>query len=254
MKRRLIWLLLLWFIAPIGTFACSCAWPGPMPCGARTLGPNGVLFVGTVTHIDNPAPDDGGLGGTGEAHYRFHIDEAFGGTVGAEVDVYSGRGGADCSYHFEQGKKYLVSPYEKDDGRLFATIWSITRPFEQAQAKLAQLRAMRDHQRVASVYGVLSTSEQPYDSVTDNTLGEPLGNTRVVLRSNGQIFETVTDSNGVYATYDVPGGEYHFSAELPENLELAETIVDNPLPPLKLPADACYEYDVDALPTGSIRG
>jgi len=148
----------------------------------------------------------------------------------------------------------LVSPYEKDDGRLFATIWSITRPFEQAQAKLAQLRAMRDHQRVASVYGVLSTSEQPYDSVTDNTLGEPLGNTRVVLRSNGQIFETVTDSNGVYATYDVPGGEYHFSAELPENLELAETIVDNPLPPLKLPADACYEYDVDALPTGSIRG
>jgi hypothetical protein len=113
---------------------------------------------------------------------------------------------------------------------------------------------MRDHQRVASVYGVLRTGEEPYESVTSDFLGSPLANTSVELRSENQTFDAKTDSNGVYAFYGVPEGKYKISAELPPNLEIAQMILDDPLPPIELPTGACYEYDVTAYPTGSITG
>ncbi len=252
MGSRLVVLLLCLFSAPSSLFACSCSMLGPAPCAG--LIEDGVLFVGTVLTIDNPPPDDGGLGGPGESRYRFHVDEKFVGAEDSEVDIYSGRGGADCSYHFQRGHQYLVSPYRNCDGRLFATICSISRPVELAQALLPQLRAKRDHQRVASLYGVLRSGEEPYGSVTDKILGEPLANTRIALRSSNRGFGAMTDSNGAYAFYGVPGGEYHIEAVLPDNLELAQTILDKPLPALQLPAESCYEYDVEALPTGSIQG
>jgi len=227
--------------------------PGPTPCGGG-LSANGVLFVGTVMHIDNPPPNDGGLGGPGESQYRFHIDEKLTGTQDREIDIYSGRGGADCSYHFQLGQQYLVSPYKQADGRLFAIICSLTRPIQLAQALLPELRAMRDHQRVPSLYGILRSAEEPYESVTDDILGKPLPNTTVKLRSNDHVFDAKTDPNGAYAFYDVPNGEYQITAELPKNLELAQMILDQPLPPIRLPGQACYEYDVSAYPTGSIRG
>lgn len=252
MGRRLVLVLLFLFSIPGSVFACSCAMSGPMPCGLG-LSESEVLFVGTVLAIDNPPPDDGGLGGPGESRYRFHIDVKFAGTQDPEIDIYSGRGGGDCSFHFRKGSQYLVSPYRRPDGRLFATICSITRRADLAHPLLQQLRAMRDHKIVASLYGVLRSAEEPYDSVTDK-FGEPLSNTRVLLRSDERTFAEVTDSNGVYAFYDVPGGTYQLAAELPDNLELAVTILDQPLPQLELPAGACYEHDLDALPTGSIRG
>jgi len=55
----------------------------------------------------------------------------------ASVDVFSGRGGGDCSYHFQKAEQYLVFPYKSDDGRLMATSGSETRPVELAHAKLA---------------------------------------------------------------------------------------------------------------------
>lgn len=234
------------------SFACTCAPLGPQPC--HGLSTTEVVFVGTVLDIENPPPDDGGLGGPGLSRYHFRVDEYIVGAESDEIDVYSGRGGADCSYHFKQGQKYLVFPYRGNDPRLFAGICSPTRPIEEAQAILAQLRAMRDHQRVASVYGVLRSSQQPYASVSDDGLGRILPNTRLELRSEDRTFAAVTDSNGVYAFYGVPEGEYHFAGELPEHFEFAQEILGGPLPPLKLPAHACFESDLTALPAGRIRG
>jgi hypothetical protein len=44
------------------------------------------------------------------------------------------------------------------------------------------------------------------------------------------------------------------TAALPDGLEIGQMILSDPVPPLKLPAKACYEYDVEAMPTGRIRG
>jgi hypothetical protein len=250
-KRFLALPIFLAFVTS-GAQACSCGGPRLEPC--KGLSATDVIFVGTVVHITNPPPTDMSNPGSGESTYRFHVDEKIAGNLDPEIDIYSGRGGGDCSYHFEQGEEYIVFPYKISDGHLFATICSPTRPVNLAAALLPELRAMRDHQRVASLYGFLRSAEQPYTSVTDDGVGEPLANTRVELHSDDHVFVSKTDPNGAYAFYGVSGGEYRIMADLPANLEIAQAILADPPPPLALPENACYEYDIWALPTGRIRG
>lgn len=219
MTVRLLALLSLILFCSQLSLACSCGLPGPRACAG--LSATNVTFIGTVLDIENPPPADGGLGGPGLSRYHFRIDENIAGTKNKEIDVYSGRGGADCSYHFRQNQQYLVFPHQGDDSRLFATICSPTRSIEEAQAILPQLRAMRDHQRVASVYGILRSAQQLYASVSDDLLGQVLSNTRIELRSEDKTYVAVTDANGAYAFYGVPEGEYHFAGNLPEHLEFA---------------------------------
>lgn len=241
--------------------ACSCAEPGPVPCGE--LSPTSVVFVGTVETIENPPPDFDqaassvdmrSVDQSGYARYHFRVDEKISGTQTTDIDVFSGRGGSDCSYHFEKGQQYLVFPYKSDDGRLMATICSETRPVELGQPKLAVLRAMRDHQPVASLYGSMRNVQQPYGSVSDDYYGKPVADTRMILRSDKNTLEAKTDANGNYAFFDVPAGKYHVEADLPQHFEIAQTILCEPVPPIDLPQNACYEHDVEVLPTGRIRG
>ena len=98
--------------------ACSCAGPGPVPCGE--LSPSSAVFVGTVQTIENPPPDFDQVpessvdmrtvDQSGYAHYHFRVDEEISGTQTTDIDVFSGRGGADCIYHFQKGEQYLVFP------------------------------------------------------------------------------------------------------------------------------------------------
>lgn len=252
MRKRVFWCSLVWLLSVASAHACTCVEAAPSPCAP--LKATDIIFVGTVVHIDNPPPADDRVGASGESRYVFHIDENISGASGSQVDVYSGRGGADCSFHFQQGRQYLVAPYKGADGRLVATICSITSRVEYAQPLIEQLRAMRDHKEVASVYGVLRSAQEPYKSVTDDEIGKPLADTIVELRSGDREFDAVTDSRGVYRFYGLPEGTYKFAAQLPPNLDLAQQILDGPLPPIKLPANACYQYDLTALPTGSIQG
>jgi len=233
-----------------------------MPCGE--FSPTSVVFVGTVESIENPPPDfdqaaqsnvekrtiDQG----GYSRYHFRIDEKVSGTQTAGIDVFSGRGGGDCSYHFQKGEQYLVFPYEGNDGKLMATICSETRSVKFAQARLAMLRAMRDHQSVASLYGSMRSMQQPYGSVSDDYYGKPIAATRMILRSDKDTLEAKTDANGNYAFFDVPAGKYQVEADLPQHFEIAQTTLSGPVPPIDLPQNACYEYDVEVLPTGRIRG
>jgi hypothetical protein len=243
--------------------ACSCASLGPVPCGR--FSPTDVVFVGTVESIENPPPDFDQaaeskvdmrtVDQSGYSRYHFRIDEKISGTHSPEVDVFSGRGGGDCSYHFRKGEQYLVFPYKSDDGKFWATICSETRSVQYAQAKLAMLRAMRDHQPVASLYGVMRSMQQPYGSVTDDDdYGKPIADTRMILRSDKNTLEAKTDATGNYAFFGVPAGKYHVEAELPRHFEIAQTILSDPMPPIDLPENACFEHDVEVLPTGRIRG
>jgi hypothetical protein len=134
------------------SWACSCSRLAPGACpGFREAGTN---FVGTVIDIENPPDEQRGADQTGLSRYRFRVDENIIGVDSKEVDVYSGRGGADCSYHFQRGESYFVNPYAKD-GRFFATICSDTQPTADAEPLLSELRARRDGKKYASLYGVL---------------------------------------------------------------------------------------------------
>jgi hypothetical protein len=204
----------------------------------------------------NAAPDAGAAASAGEApvvHYRFRVDERFAGPDVAEMDVYSGGDDGDCAYRFEEGGQYIVFPNRADDGRLFAVICSRTRPASEGRALIPQLRAMRSGQRVASVFGVLRRTDPPLLTPPDDP-DDPLPHVKLRLRSKYDRFATSTGPDGVYSFYDVHAGEYRFTADLPSKFEFTQKTLRGALPPFKIPNGACYEYNVDALPTGKIHG
>jgi hypothetical protein len=252
--------------------ACTCAQAAPGACPG--LQASDVVFLGTVTRaeivkVPAPASSDGPPGtgtnssggsvpsATGTAtlliHYRFHVDERFAGPEDPELDLYSGGDDGDCGYRFQIGGQYIVYPQKEMDDRLFASHCSNTRPASEGRALLPQLRAMRGGQRVASVFGMLRRTEPPFLTGPDDP-DEPMPHVALQLRSKYDRFHATTDGGGVYSIYDVHEGTYNFTATLPARMELSERSLKGSLPPFTIPNGACYEYDVDALPTGHIEG
>jgi hypothetical protein len=275
------------FVVPLGARACTCQESTPTAC--QGLNVADAIFLGTVSVAEIiPAanPDDAQV-----LHYRFRVDERFKGADGPEIDIFSGGNDGDCGYRFKKGSQYLVFPYSSDDGRLFATICSGTRPAREARAMMPQLRAMKRSQRVASIFGVLRRTDPPYDAVRDpegsagdptydtlndfdegfptdrenvndpsddpgavGAVGRPLAHIDLKIRSRIDHFDTVTNPNGVYSIYGVPGGKYQIIAQLPAHMELTLPTAKGGLPPLQVADGGCYEYNIAALPTGQIRG
>ena len=163
MRRLLCALWATLFLVPLAGWACTCQESPPVAC--QGLNVADAIFVGTVTVAEIiPAAD---ADAPQVLHYRFRIDERFKAAESREIDIYSGGNDGDCGYRFKKGAQYLVLSYSSDDGRLFATICSGTRPAREARAILPQLRAMKSNQRVASIFGVLRQTDPPYDAVKD---------------------------------------------------------------------------------------
>ena len=270
-RRALVAFLVLLPVMSITSQACTCSQESPGKCPG--LQKDDVVFLGTVTVVEDIAYATPRAADSSEesvkqsapvdivaarlTRYHFRIDESFSApdapASSAEIDVFSGGDDGDCGYRFQRGQQYVVFTHQETDNRLFATICSGTRPVAAARALLPQLRAMRNGQRVASVFGVLRRSEPPFLALPDDP-DEPLANVSLKLRSRDDRFETSSNSDGVYSFYDVHAGEYSFTARLPVRMELTRKSLTGGLPPFKIPNGACYEYDVDALPTGHIRG
>lgn len=263
--RSLGALLLLIPAVSLSLPACTCSQAPPGKCPGFQK--DDVVFLGTVTSIETASfatPSEAlakeGTPSTASAgdsapiiRYHFRVDERFAGPDAPEIDIFSGGDDGDCGYRFKKSEQYLVFTHQGTDGRLFATICSGTRPASDARALLPQLRAMRKGGRVASVFGVLRRADPPFLALPDDP-DAPLENVSLHLRSRDDRFETSTDAHGVYSFYDVHGGEYRFTANLPARTELTQKTLGGGLPPFRIPNGACYEYNVDALPTGHIGG
>ncbi|MGC2806497.1 MAG: hypothetical protein WA211_10220, partial [Candidatus Acidiferrales bacterium] len=185
--------------------------------------------------------------------YHFRIDEKFAGPNVSDIDVFSGGDDGDCAYNFKKGEQYIVFTQQETEGRLFAVICSSTRLASDGRAVLPQLRAMRDHEKVASVFGVLRRADPPLLAPTDDP-EDPLPRIKLKLRSRDDRFATSTGPDGVYSFYDVHAGEYQYTADLPARFEFTQKTLKGGLPPFRIPNGACYEYNVNALPTGKIHG
>jgi hypothetical protein len=265
MIRRIMGVLVLLLAVPAVSRACACSAAPPGKCPG--LQKDDVVFLGRVTDLGVVKPSEAEAAGNGSGakaggananatmtiRYHFHIDEKFAGPDTQEIDVYSGGDDGDCGYRFKKGVRYLVFTEQGTEGRLFATICNGTRPAVDAVALVPQLRAMRDGKRVASVFGILRLANPP-TLAPPNDPDEPLPSTPLQLRSRYDRFTATTDANGMYTFYDVHGGEYQFTADLVPNLILTQRTLTGLLPVFELPDGACYEYDIDALPTGHIQG
>jgi hypothetical protein len=278
-QRALLILALVLFI-PSALLACTCSKEPPGKCAG--LQSDDVVFLGTVTDIsavantpppapaatDANAPADAAAasadaaataaaaqanGNTPIIRYHFHLNERFAGPDSPDLDVFSGGDDGDCGYNFKKGDQYIVFTQQETEGRLFATICNGTRRAADGRALLPQLRAMRNHDRVASVFGLLHRADPPLLAPTDDP-DDPLPNIKLKLRSKDDRFATSTGPDGVYSFYDVHAGEYEYTANLPARFEFTQKTLKGGLPPFKIPNGACFEYNVSALPTGKIRG
>jgi hypothetical protein len=258
-ERALLRLSLLLLAFPVGAAACTCSTAPPGKCPG--LEADDVIFLGTVTGVENlpasPPPTDAPAadnpGATRVMRYHFQIHELFAGPDTEEIDVFSGGDDGDCAFRFRKGEHYIVYTHRSDDALLFATICSGTRLASEGRALLPQLRAMRNGQRVASVFGVLRRSDPPLLAPSDDP-DDPLPHIKLKLRSKDDRFSTSTGPDGVYTFYDVHAGEYIYTADLPARFEFTQKTLHGGLPPFRIPNGACFEYNVNALPTGKIRG
>ena len=276
-RRAILGICVLVFLPVFAARACTCTQAAPGKCAG--LQKDDVVFLGTVTDVRHLVPATADLAaanpgasavadGTGAGsgvttnpgvpafpvtRYRFRVDERFSGADVAEIEIFSGGDDGDCGYRFQKGAQYIVYTQAESDARLFATVCNGTRPVSEGRALLPQLRAMRSGQRVASVFGVLRRSDPPFLAPHEDP-DDPLPRVGLKLRSHFDRFQTTTDIDGVYSFYDVHAGEYAFTANLPARMQLTQKTLIGGLPPFKIPNGACYEYNVNALPTGHIQG
>jgi hypothetical protein len=248
---------LLVVIIALGTFcahrslACSCVSVANTAGACRDLKATGPSFVGTVIDIENPPDERRGADQSGFSRYRFRVDENISGFEEKEIDVYSGRGGGDCSYHFRRGQSYFVTPYKaewKDSygvepGKFVAGICTETQPSTSASALLVELRARK---RGSTVEGVLRTKEQP------NDYNHEMPDVTVELEGKGTTLSTQTGKNGLYRFSGVAPGTYQFAAKLPPDFRrLGNTPNDTP-PSITITDQTCYAKDIYALPTAQV--
>jgi hypothetical protein len=244
-------------ILAFGTFgahrslACTCLKPFTAVGNCADLKATGPSFVGTVIDIENPPDERRGADQSGFSRYRFRVDENISGFEDKEIDVYSGRGVGDCSYHFRWGQSYFVTPYKAElknfygvePGKFVAGICTETQLAARAGALLAELRARK---RGSVVEGVLRTKEQP------NDYNHEMPDVTVELRGNDITLSTQTDTHGVYRFVGIPAGTYQLAAKLPPDFpRLANMLSDTP-PSITISDQACYPKDIFALPAAQV--
>ena len=248
LARILVVILALETFCAHRSLACSCAVLRNRPGNCSDLKATGPSFVGTVIDIQNPPDERRGADQSGLSRYRFRVDENISGFDEKEVDVYSGRGSADCSYHFRMGESYFVTPfkgtaglmalYGAEPGKLMAGICTETQPTASAGGLLAELRARK---RGSTIEGVLRTKQQP----DDYDHGMP--NITVELRGKDNTLSTKTDTDGLYRFTGIPPGEYQFAVKLPSDFPRLENTPGGDPSSITITDQACYARDINAL-------
>ena len=225
----------------------------PAPPGGTGEATNAAPAAGT----SDAAPQETGAGASASTpvtRYHFHINEKFAGPDAADIDVFSGGDDGDCGFRFKQGEQYIVFTQQEVEGHLFATICNGTRV--AGRWPRADSAAPRDAQRTARRFRLRRAAAhrtRPF------WLRPTIPTTRFRISRSSCARATIASPpargpGGIYTFYDVHAGEYNFTANLPVRMVLTQKTLTGGLPPFKIPNGACYEYDVDALPTGHIRG
>lgn len=209
--------LLAVMFASVAALACSCADVTPRSCNLLA-NRNMSIFIGTVASVQNPPMEGDNRGGT--ARYHFRVEEWLSPDVRGEVEVLSGRGGADCSFWFKTGIPYLVFAYRGDNGELWATICSNTQRAVDAGPLLTQLRAMHNGQSVARVYGTVRQVQQPYAGTYQPNFDKSLPQVVLHFESSKRKIVAKAADNGSFAVYDLPPGTYKITADLPADRSL----------------------------------
>lgn len=141
-------------VAAADALACSCALPlSP----AEQFASAGMTFEGEVQRVHdrwtwlrrmkvyvwalaNRTPDYS-LSEQG-FEITFRVGRMWRGDGSRTVKIVTGRGGGDCGFHFERGRRYLVYAYRSEEGEWGTGICTRTRAIEDAAEDLRYLKLL----------------------------------------------------------------------------------------------------------------
>ncbi|MCR8658792.1 hypothetical protein [Paenibacillus endoradicis] len=143
MKRKINLVLLICFMismmmiyAASNVYACSCIEPLTVE---EELDRSEAVFTGRVLEVK----DIKNLNGYMTKSALFEVSQIWKGGSESQIIIYTGGGGGDCGYHFEEGKEYLVyanlSTMYGDKEQLVSIMCDRTNVLAQAQDDLAIL-------------------------------------------------------------------------------------------------------------------
>ena len=213
MPRTLIFILALLIVGlcSVDARACSCAGPSA-PC--EEYWEATAVFIGTVI--------EGRLVTVKESDYehqrraiRISIDEAFRGVEGAEVEVLTGFGDADCGFGFRRSQQYLVYAYRSEsDQKLHTNICTRTRAISEADPDLVYIRGLTKAKAGGTISGEVVRERR---NETGGSNGEPLAGVKVTI-DGPQKAEAVTDAKGAFKIEGLQPGEYTVVPAPPKGL------------------------------------
>lgn len=198
--------------------ACSCAGPGT-PCSAT--GSAAAVFTGTVLGIASQAsslPAGVPIGSerrsgdsSRSAHVapplrivRIQVENVLTG-IGhgqKQIEIFTGLGGPDCGYPFQEGGGYVVYAYENAEGHLETNVCTRTRPLAQADEDLAYFRVMANAPEVGTIRVHTAYGNTP------GKVGVPM-----IAERDGSRHRALTNDAGEAVFPDLPAGRYTIHAE-----------------------------------------
>jgi hypothetical protein len=213
MKRFYIMLILLGAVACASSraMACSCAGESA-PC--QQYWESSAVFIGTVI--------EGRLVTVKEGDYehqrravRISVDESFRGVEGAEVEVLTGLGDADCGFGFRRTQQYLVYAFRaENDQKLHTSICTRTRSISEADPDLIYIRGLSKAKPGGTISGKVVRQLR---NETGGSSGQPLAGVKVTV-DGPQTAEAVTDVKGEFKIEGVHPGEYTVVPAAPRGL------------------------------------
>ncbi len=207
--------LALFFCLYNDSFACSCMASGP-PCQAYWQAD--AVFVGQVKAKDLKARFEKGrngeelrvLGG-GEVRVTFTITDAFRGSLGKEVDIFTSASSASCGVEFENDGVYIVYAHEypKGGGKLYTGICSRTQKYSESSPDIAYAKSLATATPGAVIFGAVTHVRENAD-------------VRVIVTGKDKQVEAKIDDEGHYKIPSLPAGEYTVRVQLPQGMSEQE--------------------------------
>jgi hypothetical protein len=219
--------VLLSFFSPI-CYACDCM--RPPDCGGFSH--QGSYFAGTplggrIQNADFPSSHryfsgiptsrrviPSAQGEHSTAVYTVKVIESFSSDVSlGEVEIRTGTGGADCSWHFNLNKPYFIDAEQTPAGSFFTNLCTFTRELERSEAIVRSLRSLKYRQKPASLLVALTRENftaNPFSSRAQT----PLPTIAVTAQSqSGKTWKSTSDKKGIVTFEDLPPGDYVLSPE-----------------------------------------
>ena len=195
------------------------------------------------------------------AIYTVKVIESFSSAVSSEeVEIRTGTGGADCSWHFNINKQYFIDAVQTPTGKLFTSLCSFTGELEQSEAVVRSLRSFKSGQSPAALLATL-TREDFTANPTSYRTQRPLAEVTITAQSqSGKIWRSTSDRQGIVTFEVLPPGDYILGAEFPLGLTLYRgQNIGHDFSKVTIPASTssdpafCRAY-LEAIPSSGITG